>query len=251
MASTRREDRTGESAPKEGVFTGAFAVHPLTGGRLPIWVANFVLSDYGTGAVMAVPAHDERDFAFARQYGLPLRIVVQPVQGEPLPREGSLMAAFTVVRHTRADEEAGRTELLASTVVGRHADTTAALLVASGASVLVGLGVAISVLGSDFPVQQAALYGASIAAIGLYFAAVATVAAQLMSQSRAATGTTLAVLAVAFGLRAIGDVLDRTAYVQTPTGCQPYVADADTELHAVGPVLPDDAFIAAVPFGAR
>lgn len=55
----------------------------------------------------------------------------------------------------------------------------------------------------------------------------------------------------ALELRAIGDVLDRTAYVQTPTGCQPYVADADTELHAVGPVLPDDAFIAAVPFGAR
>jgi ABC-2 type transport system permease protein len=118
----------------------------------------------------------------------------------------ALMAALTVVRHTRADEEAGRTELLASTVVGRHADTTAALLVASGASVLVGLGVALSVLGPDFPALAAALYGASVAAIGICFAAVATVAAQLMSQSRAATGTTLAVLALAFGLRAIGDV---------------------------------------------
>ena len=63
----------------------------------------------------------------------------------------ALMAALTVVRHTRADEEAGRTELLASTVVGRHADTAAALLVASGASVLVGLGVALSVLGGRFP----------------------------------------------------------------------------------------------------
>ena len=89
----------------------------------------------------------------------------------------ALMAAFTVVRHTRADEEAGRTELLASTVVGRHADTTAALLVAS-ASVLVGSGVAISVLGSDFPALAAALYGASVAAIGICFAAVATVAAR-------------------------------------------------------------------------
>ncbi|MFN0061717.1 MAG: leucine--tRNA ligase [Myxococcaceae bacterium] len=95
MATTRREDRTGESAPKEGVFTGAFAVHPLSGGRLPIWVANFVLADYGTGAVMAVPAHDERDFAFARQYGLPLRTVIAPEKGERLPNGTSLESAFT------------------------------------------------------------------------------------------------------------------------------------------------------------
>ena len=68
------------SAPtaKEGVATGAYCRHPLTGERLPIWVANFVLMDYGTGAVMAVPAHDQRDFEFARTYGLPMRVVVQP-----------------------------------------------------------------------------------------------------------------------------------------------------------------------------
>lgn len=118
----------------------------------------------------------------------------------------ALMAAFTVVRHTRAEEEAGRTELLASAEVGRHADTLAALTVAVGASVLVGLGVTASVLAQRFPTGAALLYGASVAALGLVFAAVATVAAQLMSHGRTAMGATLAVLGAAFGLRAIGDV---------------------------------------------
>lgn len=67
-----------ESKEKEGVWTGAFAVHPLTGERVPIYVANFVLMEYGTGAVMAVPAHDQRDFEFAKRYGLPIKVVIQP-----------------------------------------------------------------------------------------------------------------------------------------------------------------------------
>ncbi|MFQ5588666.1 MAG: leucine--tRNA ligase [Nitrospiria bacterium] len=62
---------------KEGVFTGAYATHPLTGERIPIWVANFVLMGYGTGIVMAVPAHDQRDFEFAQKYGLPVKLVIQ------------------------------------------------------------------------------------------------------------------------------------------------------------------------------
>jgi leucyl-tRNA synthetase len=78
-ATARSERTTG----KEGVPTGAFCRHPLTGERLPIWVANFVLMDYGTGAVMGVPAHDQRDFEFARAFGLPVRVVVQP-DGERL-----------------------------------------------------------------------------------------------------------------------------------------------------------------------
>jgi leucyl-tRNA synthetase len=68
---------------KEGVFTRRYAINPFTGERIPIWVANFVLGDYGTGAIMAVPAHDERDFEFATAYGLPIRVVVQPVGREP------------------------------------------------------------------------------------------------------------------------------------------------------------------------
>jgi len=79
------ESRTGEIAEKEGVFTGAYCVNPLTGYKMPIYVANFVLYEYGTGAVMAVPAHDQRDFEFARKYGLEVIVVIQP-DGERLDR---------------------------------------------------------------------------------------------------------------------------------------------------------------------
>ncbi len=72
-------DRTSQAAdaPKTGCFTGAFALHPVTGEPLPIWIADYVLASYGTGAVFACPAHDERDHAFARTFGLPIREVVQ------------------------------------------------------------------------------------------------------------------------------------------------------------------------------
>ncbi len=63
---------------KEGVFTGSYAINPLTGDKLPVWVSNFVLMEYGTGAVMAVPAHDERDFEFAEKYDLPVKVVIVP-----------------------------------------------------------------------------------------------------------------------------------------------------------------------------
>ena len=72
---------TGE-IEKEGFDTGRHAINPFTGEQVPIWVANFVLGEYGTGAVMAVPAHDERDFEFARKYDLPIRVVVRPADGD-------------------------------------------------------------------------------------------------------------------------------------------------------------------------
>ncbi|HXW16992.1 MAG TPA: leucine--tRNA ligase, partial [Candidatus Acidoferrales bacterium] len=73
------------TAEKEGFFTGRFAVNPFSGDRVPIWVANFILAEYGTGAVMSVPAHDERDFDFAKKYRLPMRVVVQPASGNAIP----------------------------------------------------------------------------------------------------------------------------------------------------------------------
>ena len=76
-------ERTSDDREKTGVFTGAYAINPVNQERIPIWIADYVLISYGTGAIMAVPAHDERDFAFARQYGLPIRVVIQP-EGEPL-----------------------------------------------------------------------------------------------------------------------------------------------------------------------
>jgi len=75
--------RGADDLEKEGVFTGAYCVNPVTGARMPIWIANFVLMGYGTGAVMAVPAHDQRDFEFARKYTLPMQVVIQP-EGAPL-----------------------------------------------------------------------------------------------------------------------------------------------------------------------
>jgi len=68
---------------KEGAFLGRYARNPFSGAKIPIWVGNFVLMGYGTGAIMAVPAHDQRDLEFARQYGLPVRVVIQP-EGLPL-----------------------------------------------------------------------------------------------------------------------------------------------------------------------
>jgi leucyl-tRNA synthetase len=81
VARLRGQDRRARlegKVEKEGVFTGRYAVNPFNGERLPIWAGNFVLMGYGTGAIMSVPAHDTRDLEFARKYGLPVRVVIQP-----------------------------------------------------------------------------------------------------------------------------------------------------------------------------
>jgi leucyl-tRNA synthetase len=76
-------DRAAADVEKKGIFTGAFAVNPMTQQPVQIWVANYVLMEYGTGAIMAVPAHDQRDFEFAKKYDLPIRVVIQP-EGQTL-----------------------------------------------------------------------------------------------------------------------------------------------------------------------
>lgn len=88
-----RIDRQSENLEKEGVFTGAYAAHPLTGKRVPIWLGNFVLAEYGTGAVMGVPAGDQRDFEFARKYDLPIKIIIQPADAGLTP--ATMQAAWT------------------------------------------------------------------------------------------------------------------------------------------------------------
>ncbi len=90
--STKAEDIA--TAEKEGFFIGRFAINPFSGAKLPIWVGNFVLAEYGTGAVMCVPAHDQRDFEFATKYDLPIRVVVQPLAGQPLRAE-EMREAYT------------------------------------------------------------------------------------------------------------------------------------------------------------
>ncbi|MGB2672215.1 MAG: leucine--tRNA ligase, partial [Candidatus Acidiferrum sp.] len=91
QTSVKTEDVA--TAEKEGFFTGRYALNPFNGEKIPIWVGNFVLMEYGTGAIMAVPAHDQRDFEFCRKYGLPVRIVVQPRDGAGLVEE-KMTAAF-------------------------------------------------------------------------------------------------------------------------------------------------------------
>jgi leucyl-tRNA synthetase len=96
VAAARREteiERMSVEGDRSGVFIGSYALNPLSGERIPIWIADYVLPGYGTGAIMGVPAHDERDFDFARRYELPIRYVVSPSGVEPDPS-----AAF--VAHT-------------------------------------------------------------------------------------------------------------------------------------------------------
>ena len=88
-----RLERQSDNLEKEGIFTGAYVIHPFTGQQVPVWLGNFVLADYGTGAVMGVPAHDQRDFEFARKYGLPVKVVISP-EGEVLD-PATMEAAFT------------------------------------------------------------------------------------------------------------------------------------------------------------
>ncbi len=83
IAAARKVDRAADTK-KEGLFTGAWAKNPFTGARVPIWAANFVVADYGTGAVMSVPAHDQRDFEFAKQYALPIKAVIADKEGQKL-----------------------------------------------------------------------------------------------------------------------------------------------------------------------
>lgn len=80
LDASRQSDIQREAADKEktGVFTGGYAINPVNGEKIPVWIADYVLMTYGTGAIMAVPAHDQRDFEFARKFGLPIKIVIRP-----------------------------------------------------------------------------------------------------------------------------------------------------------------------------
>jgi leucyl-tRNA synthetase len=85
-----------QEAGKEGRFTGKSAINPFTNEEIPIWLGNFVLPQYGTGAIMSVPAHDQRDFEFAQQYGLPIKVVIAPSDSGGLKPAAPLTEAFTI-----------------------------------------------------------------------------------------------------------------------------------------------------------
>ncbi len=89
-----------ETLEKKGVPLQRHAIHPISGERIPIWVANFVLMTYGTGAVMAVPAHDQRDWEFANKYGLPIAPVIYPIDGSPLDMEAGAYLEYGVLKNS-------------------------------------------------------------------------------------------------------------------------------------------------------
>jgi len=128
----KREDkvrRAAADAEKEGVFTGAYAINPLTRERIPVWIGNFVLLEYGTGAIMAVPSNDQRDVEFAKKYGLTIRLAVVPIDaemdgsamGEAYEGEGVLVnsGAFTGMTSQQAREAI--TEFLEREEIGTRA----------------------------------------------------------------------------------------------------------------------------------
>jgi leucyl-tRNA synthetase len=90
VAAKSERDRMAETKEKSGVFTGAYAINPVNEEKIPVWIADYVLMGYGTGAIMAVPAHDERDFEFAKKFGLPIRRVVAPA-GAPVESRGKTL----------------------------------------------------------------------------------------------------------------------------------------------------------------
>ena len=94
MINEDKISRIAEDKEKEGVFTGLYVINPINNAKVPLWIGNYVLIDYGTGAVMAVPAHDARDLAFAKKYDLPIKIVVNPVDKDGNVHELTLEETF-------------------------------------------------------------------------------------------------------------------------------------------------------------
>jgi leucyl-tRNA synthetase len=118
--SKSERERLEQAKTKTGVATGAFAVNPVNGARLPIWVADYVLAGYGSGAIMAVPAHDDRDFAFAKAFDLPIVWVIAPKDGtavstdRPFVEDGPGVTMVNSGAHTGLDSDAGKKAVVAS-----------------------------------------------------------------------------------------------------------------------------------------
>lgn len=123
-ASKSDLERTDLAKDKSGVFTGAHAINPISGARVPVWVADYVLTGYGTGAIMAVPAHDERDFEFAGRYGLPVTAVIEPEGGPaatlPYTGDGRLVASGPYTGLAWQDAKRRITDDLAAKGSARH-----------------------------------------------------------------------------------------------------------------------------------
>jgi len=211
-------------------FTGTLRLARLALRRdrvqLPLWLAGITLVLWANAA--SIPEFYRTGTELAAQASIEASNIVSlvfngPALGATLGAvtlvESSfllivlvpLMTAMLVVRHTRQNEETGRAEMLGATVVGRHATLTAALLMAVATNVVLGLLLAATLIGADLPTSGALAAGASIAALGIAFAGIAAVTAQVSGSARGANGIATAVLAGAFVLRAIGDAIGHPA----------------------------------------
>lgn len=202
--------------------------------RLSLWMAVVPFVAYVTASSYAAlypTLADRRTFARAVEgegalvafNGVPR--AVDTVGGFTVWRVGvtssvlvALMSLFLVIRHTRGDEESGRAELVRAAALGRHAATAATLLVVGSAHVLVGLMVSAAVASQGGSASSSVAFGAAVASVGLVFAGVAAVSAQLVQGARSASGITGAVLAVSFAVRAIGDTTGGALTWASPIG---------------------------------
>ena len=116
VAAKSERDRMAETKQKTGVFTGGFAINPVNEKRIPVYIADYVLMGYGTGAIMAVPGHDERDYEFARQFNLPIESVVAAVNVASRPGAVDLVA--DVLPHLRECVAAVEADLRSGRVAG-------------------------------------------------------------------------------------------------------------------------------------
>jgi ABC-2 type transport system permease protein len=189
---------------------------------LPVWLVLLLGLLAGTAASIAALYPTEADRVqyatvaatspVARAFdglmsGTSLGAIVMTEVFTVLALLAAIMSLQTVVRHTRREEETGRAELVDAAVVGRHARLVAAVVVAVATNVLLGVGAAAVLVGGDLPARGALLAGAALAGVGITFAAVGAVTAQVSGSSRGANGLGGAVLGVAFLLRAVGDAL--------------------------------------------
>ena len=137
-------ERQATEREKTGVFLGRYAINPVNGERIGVWAADYVLPDYGTGAIMAVPAHDQRDLDFARAFGLPVRVVVQTDQPDPAqtgiatPGDGTLVNSGPIDGLPKADAIAAITDILAERGLGLPGGQLPAARLAAVAAAVLG-----------------------------------------------------------------------------------------------------------------
>jgi ABC-2 type transport system permease protein len=217
-------------------FTGTWRLVRLALRRdriqLPIWLVSLILIEASTvsSIVGLYPDEEERLNLAITSANSPVSLMTNGLvsgsslgattmtQGLSVLGLGvAFMSTLAVIRHTRQNEETGRAEMIGAGIVGRHASLTAALIVVAGANIVFALLAALTLIGNDLPVASSVLAGASLGFVGIAFAAIAAVTAQISETSRGANGMAAAAIGLAFLLRAVGDVAGKTVEGGTKT----------------------------------